>query len=125
MGESRDSHLKGNAGDAAKCFVHVQYFLRDSLGIADQQRTRGSAHGVELRPGSRRPAALFADLGECVRIPRIKVIRCLLSRVSQKTDGVKTHDEFLGGVTSASTCVAIESDKRAEALGFAAYNSHH
>src|ERR1700683_209191 len=118
MGESRDSHLKGNAGDAAKCFVHVQYFLRDSLGIADQQRTRGSAHGVELRPGSRRPAALFADLGERVRISRIKVIRRLLCRVSQKTNRVKTHNELLGGVTGAPTCLAIEIDKRTESFRF-------
>src|ERR1700688_5071960 len=119
MRQRRDAHLERNARDAAERIIHVQYFLRDCLGVTDQQRTCGSAHSVELRPGSWGPAALLADLGECVCVSRIKVVGSLLGGVSQEADGVKTHDEFLGGVTRTAACLAVEVDKRAESFGFA------
>ena len=88
MRQRRDTHLECDARDAAEGIIHVQYFLRDSLGVADQQRTRGSAHGVELRPGSWGPAALLADLGECVCVSWIKVVGSLFGGVSKEADGV-------------------------------------
>src|ERR1700676_3675358 len=111
MRQRRDAHLEGNARDAAERIIHVQYFLRDSLGVADQQRTRGSAHGVELCPGSWGPAALLADLGECVCVSWIEVVGSLLGGVSKEADGMETHDEFLCGMTGAAACLTIEFNK--------------
>ena len=125
MRERRDAHLERDARDAAEGFVHVQYFLRDSFGVADQERTGGSAHGVELCPGSWGPAAFLADLGERVRVSGIKVVGRLLGGVSQEADGVKTHDEFIGGVTGAAACLAVEIDQRAESFGFATDDGDH
>jgi hypothetical protein len=84
MRQRRHTHLECDARDAAEGLVHVEYFLRDSFSIADQQGTRGSAYGVELCPCSWGPTALLANLGERVRVSRIKVIRSLLGCVSRK-----------------------------------------
>jgi hypothetical protein len=40
----------------------------------------------------------------------IEVVGCLLVCVSKEADGMKTHDEFLGGVPGASACLAVEVD---------------
>src|SRR4030088_2314 len=97
MRNRRDAHLERNARDAAEGLVVIQYFLRNSFGVADEQRARGPADGVELRPGGRRPAALPADFGERVRVAWIEVVGSLLCGVGQKTDGVKSHGQLLGG----------------------------
>src|ERR1700732_294261 len=125
MRQRRDTHLECDARDAAEGIIHVQYFLRDSLGVTDQQRTCWSAHGVELCPGSWGPAALLADLGEGVCVSRIKVVGSLLGGVSKEADGVETHDEFLGGVTGAAACLAVQVDQRAESFGFATDDGDH
>ena len=44
MRERRDAHLECNSRDAPEGIIHVQYFLRDRFGVADQQRTCGSAY---------------------------------------------------------------------------------
>jgi hypothetical protein len=46
---------------------------------------------LPCRPGGRRPAAFLADLGERVRVSRVKVVGSLLGGVGQKADGVKSN----------------------------------
>src|SRR5689334_18990102 len=103
MRQRRHAHLECNARDAAEHFVHIDYFFRYGLRITNQQGTRGSAHGVELRARGWRPTAFLADLGEGMRITGKKVVRSLPGRVPQEADGVKPHYEFLGGMTGAAT----------------------
>ena len=90
--ERRDTHLEGDARDAAEHFVHVEDFLRNGLGIADEQSACGSADGVELRARGRRPAAFLADLGEGFRIAGIKVVGSLPGGFSQEANGVQAHN---------------------------------
>src|SRR5579862_5625507 len=112
MRKRRNAHLERDARKAAQGFIHVEHFLRDRFGVANQQRARGSAHGVELCPGGWGPAALLADLGEGVRVPGIEVVRSLLGAISQEADGVKAHDELSGGVTRAAPRLAVKVDER-------------
>ena len=91
MGKRRDTHLERDTREAAEDLIVIQYFLRYSFGVADEQRAGRPAHGVELRPSGRRSAAFLADLGERVRVPRVKVVSSLLGGVGQKADGVKSH----------------------------------
>jgi hypothetical protein len=109
MGQGRDTHLEGNAGNAAEGLIQIQYFLGDRFGITYQQCTGRSAHGVELCPGRWGPSALLADLGEGVCVTWIKVVRSLLGSVSKKANAVKTHKEFLGGVTGAPAGLPISA----------------
>jgi hypothetical protein len=52
--------------EAAEDFIHVQYFLRDRFGVADQQRAGGSAQGVKLRPSRRgQPRSLPIFVNVC------------------------------------------------------------
>ena len=114
--ESQDAHLERNPRGAAEDFVRLQYFLRGSLGIADQQRPRGSVHGVELCPRRRgQPRSLPISVKVCA-ISRMKIVGCLRGGVSQEADGVKTHDEFLSRVTGAAACLAVELNKRPESF---------
>jgi hypothetical protein len=75
------------------------------------KRARGPAPGVELCPGSWGPAAFLANLCERVRVPRIKVVGSLLGGVGQEADGVKSHGQLLGGVTSAAADLAVADDR--------------
>src|SRR6266853_776362 len=125
MRQRRNTHLERDARDAAEGIIHVHYLLRDCLGIADQQRTGRSAHSVELCPRGRGPAALLADLGERMCVPGIKIVRSLPCGVSEEANRVKTHDEFLRGVTRAAACLAVEVDKRAESFRFATDDRDH
>jgi hypothetical protein len=52
-----DTHLEGDAGDAAENFIHIKEFFRDGFGVADQQRSGRSAKGIVLKAGGRWPAA--------------------------------------------------------------------
>jgi hypothetical protein len=72
-----------------------------------------------------RTAALLADLLEGLGLARIKIIRCLLRRICQETDGVETHDEFLSRVTGAAACLAVKLIKRTESFGLAADDRDH
>src|SRR5260370_23155273 len=72
MRERRDAHLERNAREAAEDIVHVQYLLRDHFGIANEQRTCGSTHRIELPPRSCGPAAFLSKFSEGVRVPGIK-----------------------------------------------------
>ena len=45
MRKSRDTHLEGEAGDAAKDFLHIGNFLPDGFSVPDRQRARRSALG--------------------------------------------------------------------------------
>src|SRR5258708_7355120 len=98
--------------------MHIENLFRYRFSVADQQRTSGSAQGVELRSGSRWPAAFLANLRGCVGIPWIEVVRRVLGGICQKPDHVKTNCESLGRVTRAAACLAIEIDERAEAFRF-------
>src|SRR5579859_1427578 len=125
MRECRNTHLESNARKATEHFIHIEYLLCYGFGIADQQRTGGSAQSIKLCPRSWRPAAFLANLGKGMCISRIKVLCGLLRGVSQEADGVKAHDEFLCGVADTTPSLAIKVDKWPEALGFAANNGHH
>src|SRR5258706_4716546 len=125
MRKRRDTHLERDASDAAEDFIHVEYFFSDSLGITNQQRPRGSAHCIELCSGRWRPAAFLADFGERVCVPGVKIVRGLLRGVSKEADGVETYDEFIGRVTCAPACLAIQVDKGTEPFGFATDDSDH
>src|SRR5258708_12895553 len=93
------AHLESDTRDSTKDVIVIQYFLRNGFGVADEQRAGGPAHGVELRPGRRRPATFLADLRESVGVPWIKVVGSLLVGVGQKADGVKSHGYLLAGHT--------------------------
>src|ERR1700721_672660 len=125
MRQRRDPHLESNARKAAEGIVYIKYLLRNRFGVANQQRTRGSAQSVKLRPGSWGPAAFFTDLGERVGISRVEIVCSLLGRVSQKADCVKAYDEFLGGVAGAPPRFAIKLDERPKSLWFAANDGDH
>ena len=55
----------------------------------------------------------------------VKVGRSLLSGVSQKADGVKTDDEFFGGVNGTAACLTIEINNREESFEFASDDRDH
>ena len=101
MRQSRDAHLKREAGNATQCLVDRQDFLRHGFRVADQQRAFGTACGVKLRPCSGRPSAFFPDLGERVRVARIKDFGGLLGGVGEKTDQVQSHLQLVDGVARA------------------------
>jgi hypothetical protein len=87
MRKRRDAHLERNARETTEDIVHVEYFLRDSPGVADQECTCGSAQSIELCPCSWWPAAFFSNFGEGVRVPRVKVIRSLPGSSPRESDG--------------------------------------
>jgi hypothetical protein len=61
--------LNREAGDTAEDFVLIKDLFRHRLRVTDEQRARGAACGVELRPRDGWPAAFLVNLGEgtCVR----------------------------------------------------------
>src|ERR1700733_2873891 len=118
MRQRRDPHLESNARKAAEGFVYIKYLLRNRFGVANQQRTRGSAQSVKLRPSSWGPAAFFPDFGERVGISRVKIVCSLPGRVSQVVDCVKADDEFLVGLAGAPPSFAIKVDERPKSLRF-------
>jgi hypothetical protein len=121
----RHTHLESNTGEAAEDVIHIQYLLRDGFGIADEQRTRGASQSVKLCARSWGPAAFFTDLSERVGISWIEILRSLLGCVSQKANCVKTHDEFLRGVSGAAPSFAVKVDKRPKSLGLSANDGDH
>ena len=125
MRQCGDAHLERDARDPAEDVVHVEYLLRNRFGVPDQQRACRSAHGVEMCPRSWGPSALLTDLCKRMCIPGIKIVGSLLGGISQKADRVKTHDEFIGGVTGAAARLSIEINKRAESFGFTANDRDH
>src|SRR5690348_4478760 len=125
MRQRRHAHLECNARDAAEHFVHIEYFFRYGLRIPNQQGTRGSAHGVELRARGWRPTAFLADLGEGMRVAGIKIVGSLPGRVPQEADGVKPHYELFGRVARAATGLTVEVDQGTESSGFATDDRDH
>jgi hypothetical protein len=71
------------------------------------------------------PLPFFTDLSERVRISWIEILRSLLGCVSQKTDSMKAHDEFLRGVSSAAPSVAVKVDQRPKSFEFATNDGDH
>jgi hypothetical protein len=121
----RDTHLEGDASEAAEDFIHIPYLLCDGFRIADEQRTRRASQSVKLCPRSRGPAAFFTDLRERVGISWIEIVRSFLGCVSQKTNCVKAHHQFLGGVSCAAPSFAVKVDERPKSLGFSANDGDH
>jgi hypothetical protein len=72
-----------------------------------------------------RPAAFFTDLSERVGVSGIEIVRSLLGCVSQKANCVKTHDEFLRGMSGATASFAVKVDKRPKSFWFAANDGDH
>jgi hypothetical protein len=69
------------------------------------------------------PRSLPISVNVCVS--RKKIVRCLRCGISQEADGMKTHYEFLSGVTGAAACLAVKVDQRSKSSGLAADDSDH
>ncbi len=100
-------------------------FVGDGFGVADEERAGGAAEGVVLAACGGGPAALFADLGEGVRVAGEEVVGGLLGGVAEEADGVEADFEFVGGVAGAGSGFAVEVDEGAEAVGLAADDGDH
>jgi hypothetical protein len=56
MGQCRDTHLKSDAGDAAKSFMDVENLIGDGFGVTDNQGSGRTTRGIELCPRGGRPS---------------------------------------------------------------------
>jgi hypothetical protein len=102
MRERRDTHLKCDAGDATKNFIHVKDLFRNRFGISDQQRAGRSAQGVELSAGGSGPAAFLADFGKGVGIAWKEYFRGFVRGICKKANRMKTYCKALGRMTGAA-----------------------
>jgi len=83
-----DAHLEADAGDAAERFVHLKKFSGYGFGITHHQCSGRATQRFKLRACDRRPATLFADLGEGFGITGEEVVGGLLVGVGDVAEGV-------------------------------------
>ena len=78
--------IAGSVGTVHSVAVaeHETAVAIDGVRVADEERPRGTAQGIELSAGHRRPAALTANFIKGVLVAREVILRGLLNGVADK-----------------------------------------
>src|SRR5882724_5899742 len=121
----RDTHLECDAGDASENFIHIKDLFRDRFSIANQQRARRSAQGVELSACGSGPAAFLADFCKRVRIAWKEYFRGFVGASREKANRMKTYGKALGRMTGAAPSFAVKVNEWTKTFRLTADYGHH
>jgi hypothetical protein len=102
-----DAHLKAEPFDSSECFTDRKDLVSYRSRIADEQCTFWLKKRVELTTRNRRPATLFANLGEGPGVTRKEFVRCLLigiCNIPQRVDSdLQPEEPFDTGIRMAGS----------------------